>query len=591
MAAPFYMERTQTLAYYGYCRKSTDDSSEKQVLSLDVQKKELDVIREKNDLKVIKFFTEAKTAKEPGREEFNQMLNSIEQGKANAILCWKLDRLTRNPVDGGRIQWLLQKGVIKEIRTYERRDRSEDHTLITSVEMGMANQYSRDLRTMAFRTIRSKLASGWRPGPAPVGYINVDAYGHREIAPDPDRFQLIKKMWDLFLTGNYAVSKIWGIANNEWGFRTKPTRKKGGRPLSMSHLYKIFNEPFYYGYYRYNNPDTGIKELHKGIHESMISKQEFGRAQILLGGKGKPQPKTCEFPFTGRMQCGECGGSITADIKDQMICSVCKYKFSSNNRTACPDCSVNISEMKNPTILQYTYYHCTKRKHPDCSQKSIRVEELEKQFSQKLTTLNIDPDYLKLALDYLQEKQGSEIQNEKAIRQSLDKKYDDIQTRIANLNQEYTSSQNVHHELYSPDEFKQLKGGLFAQLAQVDQERKDVKKNLDKVLELSVRTFNFCAYAFQSFKTDDIQRKKEIFSSIGSNLILKDGILSIGALEPFLLIEKDLTRLRKRYERLEPTNNGFIKRKEAAFTASIPQWLPARDSNPNTILQRDVSYH
>ena len=195
MAAPFYMERTQTLAYYGYCRKSTDDSSEKQVLSLDVQKKELDVIREKNDLKVIKFFTEAKTAKEPGREEFNQMLNSIEQGKANAILCWKLDRLTRNPVDGGRIQWLLQKGVIKEIRTYERTYRSEDHTLITSVEMGMANQYSRDLRTMAFRTIRAKLASGWRPGPAPVGYININAGTHRELAPDPERFVLLNQIF------------------------------------------------------------------------------------------------------------------------------------------------------------------------------------------------------------------------------------------------------------------------------------------------------------------------------------------------------------------------------------------------------------
>ncbi|KKU22525.1 MAG: recombinase [Candidatus Nomurabacteria bacterium GW2011_GWA1_46_11] len=591
MAAPFYMERTQTLAYYGYCRKSTDDSSEKQVLSLDVQKKELDVIREKNDLKVIKFFTEAKTAKEPGREEFNQMLNSIEQGKANAILCWKLDRLTRNPVDGGRIQWLLQKGVIKEIRTYERTYRSEDHTLITSVEMGMANQYSRDLRTMAFRTIRAKLASGWRPGPAPVGYININAGTHRELAPDPERFDLVKQMWELFLTGNYPVSKICSIAKNKWGFRTRTTRKGGGKPIGMSHLYKMFNDPFYYGHFLYNDPDTRTKELYKGNHKAIISKAEYDRVQVLLGRNGKPTPKTREFPFTGRMKCGECGGSITADTKDQVICTICKYKFSSNNRTACPECDTEISEMKNPTILQYTYYHCTKRKHPDCSQGSIRVEKLEEQFSQRLTALDIDPDYLNLALDYLQKKQETEVQNEKSIRQSLDKKYDDIQTRIANLNQEYTSSQNVHHELYSPDEFKQLKGGLFAQLAQVDQERKDVKKNLDKVLELSVRTFNFCAYAFQSFKTDDIQRKKEIFSSIGSNLILKDGILSIGALEPFLLIEKDLTRLRKRYERLEPTNNGFIKRKEAAFTASIPQWLPARDSNPNTILQRDVSYH
>ncbi len=567
------MNNSQTIKYFGYCRKSSDDSSEKQVLSLDVQRRELNIIIQKSQINVIKFFEEAKTAKEPGREKFNQMLDGIEAGKANAILCWKLDRLARNPVDAGRIQWLLQTGIIKEILTYGRTFRPEDQTLITSVEMGMANQYSRDLRTMSFRTIRAKLASGWRPGPAPVGYINVQGVGHKEIAPDPDRFQLVKQMWELFLTGNYPPSKIRIIANNKWGFRTRSTRKMGGKPIGMSHLYKIFNEPFYYGYYLYNDPDTRIRELYKGNHKPMITKQEYDRAQILLGSKGKPQPKTREFPFTGRMKCGECTGSITADIKDQVICTICKYKFSSNNRTGCPKCRTEISEMKNPTILQYTYYHCTKRKHPNCSQKGIRVEELEKQFSQRLTTLSIDPDYLKLALDYLQEKQGNEIQNEKAIRQSLDKKYDDIQARIANLNQEYTSTQNMRHELYSPEEFKQLKAGLFTQLTNVEQERADVKKNLVKVLDLSVRTFNFCAYAFQSFKTDDLQRKKEIFSAISSNLTLKDKILSIGALEPYLLIEKDLTRLRKRYELLEPTKNGFIKRKDAAFAASIPSWL------------------
>ena len=37
----------------------------------------------------------------------------IESGKVDAILCWKIDRLTRNPVDGGQIQWLLQNNKIK----------------------------------------------------------------------------------------------------------------------------------------------------------------------------------------------------------------------------------------------------------------------------------------------------------------------------------------------------------------------------------------------------------------------------------------------------------------------------------------------
>lgn len=245
MAAPFYMENSQKIKYFKYRRKSSDDSAERQAKSLEDQDRELETITNREDLTVTKDFYEAKTAKKPGREVFNQMLDDIEAGKANAILCWKLDRLARNPVDEGRIRWLLQTGVIKIIKTYERDYLPTDHSLIASVEMSMATQYSRDLRTMAFRTIRSKLASGWRSGPAPIGYINVQGEGHKEIAPDPINFPLVKQMWELLLTGNYLPSKIRSIANNKWGFRTRSTRRMGGKPIGMSHLYKLFNEPFF----------------------------------------------------------------------------------------------------------------------------------------------------------------------------------------------------------------------------------------------------------------------------------------------------------------------------------------------------------
>jgi hypothetical protein len=32
-------------------------------------------------------------------------------------------------------------------------------------------------------------------------------------------------MWDLFLSGNYPVSKICDMANNEWGYRTFKRKK------------------------------------------------------------------------------------------------------------------------------------------------------------------------------------------------------------------------------------------------------------------------------------------------------------------------------------------------------------------------------
>ena len=148
------MKDLQEIKYFVYRRKSSDDS--RQVASLSTQKSELDILSKRSDAKIVGEFEEAKTAKKPGREQFNRMLNEIEAGKANGIICWKLDRLARNPVDEGRVRWLLQQGIIHNIKTYERDFYPEDHSLITSVEMSMATQYSRDLRTMAFRTIRDR---------------------------------------------------------------------------------------------------------------------------------------------------------------------------------------------------------------------------------------------------------------------------------------------------------------------------------------------------------------------------------------------------------------------------------------------------
>ena len=66
------------------------------------------------------------------------MLKMIASGKADAIICWKLDRLARNMVDGGQVMDLLQKSVIQEIRTYESVHVPSDNVLMLAVHFGMA---------------------------------------------------------------------------------------------------------------------------------------------------------------------------------------------------------------------------------------------------------------------------------------------------------------------------------------------------------------------------------------------------------------------------------------------------------------------
>ena len=81
--------------YFIYCRKSSEDSG-RQVLSIDSQLGVMKEIAIRDDLEIVHTFTESKSAKAPGRDEFNEMMTRIEKGEASGILCWKLDRLARH---------------------------------------------------------------------------------------------------------------------------------------------------------------------------------------------------------------------------------------------------------------------------------------------------------------------------------------------------------------------------------------------------------------------------------------------------------------------------------------------------------------
>ena len=159
------------LKYFIYCRKSSEDE-DRQILSIDAQLSELNAMASENGMQIVGTFTESMSAKEPGREIFKDMLRRIERGEANAVLSWKLDRLARNFDDGGRIIGLLQRGVIQEIRTFEKSYLPNDNVLTIAVELGMANQYIRDLSTNIRRGIREKIRRGIFCGRAPLGYYN-----------------------------------------------------------------------------------------------------------------------------------------------------------------------------------------------------------------------------------------------------------------------------------------------------------------------------------------------------------------------------------------------------------------------------------
>lgn len=119
-----------------------------------------------------KEFTESKTAEGLGRKVFNHMLAQIEQEKAQGILAWNPDRLTRNSVDGGRIIYLVDTGKIQSLKfpTFWFEPTPQGKFTLSGA-FGQAKYYTDNLRENILKGVRQKIRRGELSAKAPLGYF------------------------------------------------------------------------------------------------------------------------------------------------------------------------------------------------------------------------------------------------------------------------------------------------------------------------------------------------------------------------------------------------------------------------------------
>jgi len=477
------------------------------------------------------------------------MIERIRNGEADGIIAWHPDRLSRNEVDASTITYMIRTGEIKDLKfgSYNF-DNSPEGIWMLQMALSQSQYSSAKLSKDVQRGLEKKNKMGWQNGIAPLGYsnvVNLDT-GIPEIGIDPERFNLIRQMWDLMLTGNYTPNKIKEIANEEWGFRTKIRKKSGGRPLSRSGIYKIFTSMFYAGYIQYKD------QLIEGKHPPMVNLDEFDKVQSILGRDGKPRSKTHEFSFTGTIRCGECGCLITGTKKTKYVKAEGKTK-------------------------DYIYCHCTKQKTGyKCQQARIPLNELERQVDEQVKTLTILPEFRDWALDYLREKNDLEIENRTKIYGQQSKTLIQVQAELDNL------TQMRYRELIDDSEYLRNKKNLSDKIKKLKENVRDTEKRAEDWVELTDRAFDFATYARIHFANGDIQKQKEIIRTLGITFTLKDKILSIKPNEWLVPIQQGYQKLEQEYLSLEPYKNSSNKAKTEALSSVRAHWLRDRDSNPNS---------
>lgn len=566
------------MKYFTYARKSSE-AEDRQAASIEDQLKELKILNNRLNLPLVDIYHESKSAKITGRPIFNLMLNQINEGVAQGIIVWHPDRLSRNPEDSAKIVSLMDQGKLLEVVTPSQTFRNNPMDKFMLGFFMMNAKLENDNKSVNVkRGLKAKAEKGWLPSGAKPGYANdkFGEKGNKKLPIDPVKFPLIKQAWTLMLTGAYTVGQILDKLNNEWGYRTLKRKKIGGKPMCRSQIYKMFTDPFYYGEFEY---PVGSGKFYKGQHQTMISREEFDRVQILLGRPSRPRPHNRHFSFTGPMTCGECGSAITAEEKWQVICSVCKYKFASKNRNACPKCNTKIAEMKNPILLHYIYYHCTKQKNKKCTQRSIREEILGKQITEILSRIKISERFKHWAIKHLNELNDQEVDTRNAAVKSNQEAYNDIIKRMDNLVALKISPQNSDNGLLNDEEFKKQKTTLLKEKEILSEKIGATDDRIEKWVELSEKTFNFAIHAKYWFDKGDLMTKKEIFQSLGSNIKLNDGVLRLTLEKPFEIFEIAKKEIPEISETIEPEEKTDKSISYEYLWSKNPSMLPRVDSN------------
>ncbi len=317
----------------------------------------------------------------------------------------------------------------------------------------------------------------------------------------------------------------------------------------------------------------------------MVSQEEYERVQSLLGGRRGPTPHKREFAFTGLIRCGECGCQITAEEKCQVICSDCKTKFASLNRDSCPKCDVAVAKMRNPTVLRYVYYHCTKKKPGvRCSERSVEIRRLEAQIEEYLASIQINERYLEWAIRHLRKMHKQEATTQDALLHSQHKAAREVAKKLNRLLEMRLADE------VSEEEYRAKKADLEREKARYEELLRDGSNRQDAWLRVSEETFRFARTARRLFAEGDLRAKREIVATLGSNLILKDGKLRIDAPKPFFVIKEGLRAVPEAKEGFEPAKNAMSKGGAVAPCDPNPHWLPGRDSNPDSWDQNPESY-
>lgn len=315
--------------------------------SLPDQIKDCREFAHRNNLHIVgQPFEEKKSAKRAGqRKVFDKMLEEIRDGKYDAILAWAPDRLSRNMLEGGQLNNMLDEDELKDIRFVTHHFTNDASGKLTlGIMFSISKHFSDELSRKVSRDVQGNFSEGKSSGSPKHGYDRDDTTGH--YTPN-DFFDLIQEAWYKRGDGETYEDITKFLLSKGYHRVTKGKDKKNRRIIkpSKNAVAVMFRDPFYYGILVQANQTVDLRTVNPDF-VPMIDDTLFNQVQALGYGRTRdtaPTKKKAFYPLRAFVYCGICNN------KNYMI--VGKNKSSSGTyslsyRCDNPDCTRDVKSFR-----------------------------------------------------------------------------------------------------------------------------------------------------------------------------------------------------------------------------------------------------
>jgi DNA invertase Pin-like site-specific DNA recombinase len=288
-----------------YARVSTPDQEETGY-SLPSQEKLLVDYSARKSFEVKKVYAVAESASGAKRRKiFAEMMEYMRKHNINHLVVEKVDRLTRNfreaiivddwiDEDADRFVHFVKQNLILH------KNSKSDEKFRWDIEIVLAKKYCANLSEEVRKGQKEKIAQGWLPTKPPLGYKTIGDKGHKIHIIDQDKAAMIRKMFELYLTGNYSTKFLVKVMFDE-GLRNR----QGGK-VGKSRIYDMLTDPFVSGKIRWKG------EIFQGKHEAVVSEDLYDAVQHRINRKLKHPMHRKHVPvFKAKIECSECRSAIT----------------------------------------------------------------------------------------------------------------------------------------------------------------------------------------------------------------------------------------------------------------------------------------